>query len=70
MTILSVGSIFYGDFGMIYALVGDNSILLPLTDVIDTYVFRSIRTSGSMGMSAAVGALSVPDWIYTSHRHK
>lgn len=55
MTILSVGSIFYGDFGMIYTLVGDNSILFPTTDVIDTYVFRSIRTSGSMGMSAAVG---------------
>lgn len=55
LTILNVGSIFYGDFGMIYTLVGDNSILFPTTDVIDTYVFRSIRTSGSMGMSAAVG---------------
>ena len=55
MTILSVGNIFYGDFGMIYTMVGDNSILFPTTDVIDTYVFRSIRTSGSMGMSAAVG---------------
>lgn len=55
LTILSVGSIFYGDFGMIYTLIGDNAILFPTTDVIDTYVFRSIRTSGSMGMSAAVG---------------
>ena len=55
MTILSVGNIFYGDFGMIYTLVGDNSMLFSTTDVIDTYVFRSIRTSGSMGMSAAVG---------------
>ena len=55
LTVLSVGSIFYGDFGMIYTFVGDNSMLFPTTDVIDTYVFRSIRTSGSMGMSAAVG---------------
>lgn len=55
MTIMSVGNIFYGDFGMIYTLVGDNSILFETTDVIDTYVFRSIRVSGSMGMSAAVG---------------
>ena len=55
MTILSVGKIFYGDMGMIYTLVGDNSMLFSTTDVIDTYVFRSIRTSGSMGMSAAVG---------------
>lgn len=55
LTLLSVGNIFYGDFGMIYTLVGDNSMLFSTTDVIDTYVFRSIRTSGSMGMSAAVG---------------
>ena len=55
LTLLSVGNIFYGDFGMIYTLVGDNSMLFETTDVIDTYVFRSIRTSGSMGMSAAVG---------------
>lgn len=55
LTILGIGNIFYGDFGMIYTLVGDNSVLFSTTDVIDTYVFRSIRTSGSMGMSAAVG---------------
>jgi putative aldouronate transport system permease protein len=55
MTILGVGKIFYGDMGMIYTLVGDNQMLFSTTDVIDTYVFRSIRTSGSMGMSAAVG---------------
>ncbi len=55
LTILGVGKIFYGDMGMIYTLIGDNSMLFSTTDVIDTYVFRSIRTSGSMGMSAAVG---------------
>ncbi len=55
LTILGVGKIFYGDMGMIYTLVGDNSMLFSSTDVIDTYVFRSIRTSGSMGMSAAAG---------------
>lgn len=55
LTILGVGNIFYGDFGMIYTLIGDNSMLFKTTDVIDTYVFRSIRTSGSMGMSMAVG---------------
>jgi len=55
LTILSIGSIFYGDFGMIYTFVGDNSVLFRTTDVIDTYVFRSLRTANSMGMSAAVG---------------
>ena len=55
MTLLAVGGIFYGDFAMIYAFVGDNAALFSTTDVIDTYVFRALRTSGNMGMSAAVG---------------
>lgn len=55
MLILSVGSIFNGDFGMIYALVGDNAMLRATTDVIDTYVYRALRTKNDIGMSAAVG---------------
>jgi len=55
LLILAVGRVFYGDFGMIYALVGDNGQLYPTTDVIDTYVFRSMRTYGDIGMTAAVG---------------
>lgn len=55
MTLLSIGSIFYGDFAMIYSFIGDNAALFSTTDVIDTYVFRALRTSGNMGMSAAVG---------------
>lgn len=53
--ILSVGSIFYGDFGMIYALIGDNPLLRPTTDVIDTYVYRALRMNNDIGMSSAVG---------------
>ena len=55
LILLSVGGIFYGDFGMIYTFVGDNTLLYSTTDVIDTYVFRALRTFGSMGMSAAAG---------------
>ncbi|MCD9026151.1 ABC transporter permease [Cohnella silvisoli] len=55
LLILAVGRIFYGDFGMIYALVGDNGQLYTTTDVIDTYVFRSLRTYGDIGMTSAVG---------------
>ena len=55
MTLLAVGGIFYGDFGMIYAFIGDNSALFKTTDVIDTYVFRALRTNTNMGMSASVG---------------
>ena len=55
LLLLSVGRIFYGDFGMIYAVIGDNGVLFPTTDVIDTYVFRALRQSGDLGMTAAIG---------------
>ncbi|MCD9021109.1 ABC transporter permease [Cohnella silvisoli] len=53
--ILAVGRIFFGDFGMIYALIGDNTLLYPTTDVIDTYVYRALRSYGDMSMSSAIG---------------
>ena len=55
MILLAMGGIFYGDFGMIYALVGRNVLLYSTTDVIDTYVYRALMDLGDMGMAAAVG---------------
>lgn len=55
LVLLAVGRIFFGDFGMIYALVGDNSMLLPTTDVIDTFVYRAMRQYNDTSMAAAVG---------------
>lgn len=55
MTLLSLGKIMYGDFGMIYALVGDNGTLYATTDIIDTYIFRALRQVGDMSQSTAIG---------------
>ncbi len=55
LTLLSLGKIMYGDFGMIYALVGDNGTLYKTTDIIDTYIFRSMRQVGDMSQSTAIG---------------
>ncbi|TCO49947.1 putative aldouronate transport system permease protein [Kribbella antiqua] len=55
LLVLGIGRIFYGDFGTIYAIVGDNGTLFPTTDVIDTYVFRSLRQLGDFGTTAAIG---------------
>ncbi|MEK8127323.1 ABC transporter permease subunit [Paenibacillus filicis] len=55
LLLLAVGHIFYGDFGMIYALIGDNALLYPTTDVIDTFVFRALRQYSDMSMSSAIG---------------
>lgn len=54
LVLLGIGRIFYGDFGMIYAIVGDIGVLYPTTDVIDTYAFRALRQMGNFSMSSAV----------------
>lgn len=54
LTIMAVGKVFYGDFGMIYAIVGDNGVLYDATDVIDTFVFRTMRTIGSPSQAMAI----------------
>lgn len=57
LLLLNIGRIFHGDFATIYAIVGDNGALFPTTDVIDTYVFRSLRTLGDFGMTGAIGLM-------------
>lgn len=54
MTLLSIGKIFYSDFGMFYFLTKDTGALYATTDVIDTYVYRALRVTGDLGLSAAV----------------
>ncbi len=53
LTLMSIGKIFNGDFGMIYAIVGENSQLYITTDVIDTFVYRALRELNNLGMSTA-----------------
>jgi putative aldouronate transport system permease protein len=55
LLLMSVGRIFNGDFGMIYAIIGNNTMLLPTTDVIDTYVYRQLMEASNIGMSSAIG---------------
>ena len=43
--LLAVSNIFRGDFGLFYQLVGTNPLVYDATDIIDTYVFRSLMTS-------------------------
>ncbi|MGG6310427.1 ABC transporter permease [Paenibacillus macerans] len=57
LTLLAVGRIMNADFGMFYAMVGDASLLYPTTDVIDTFVYRSLRQTGDIGMASAAGFL-------------
>lgn len=55
LSLLALGKIMYGSFDMIYAIIKDNGLLYPTVDVIDTYVFRSLRTIGNPAQAMAVG---------------
>lgn len=54
MTLLSVGGIFRGDFGMFYQLVKGQH-LMETSDVLDTYIYRTMMSTSNMGWSAAAG---------------
>jgi putative aldouronate transport system permease protein len=55
LVLLAVGHIFRGNFELFYQLIGNNGVLYEATDVIDTYVFRSLMQTYDIGMSAAAG---------------
>jgi putative aldouronate transport system permease protein len=54
--IMSFGSIMRGDFGLHFLVPGGYSgYLLPVIDILDTYVYRGLTTMSNLGMSAAAG---------------
>jgi len=55
MVLLSVGRIFYSDFGLFYHVPMNSGALYPTTNVIDTYVYRGLMQLGDIGMSSAAG---------------
>jgi len=58
LSLLWVGKLFnggFGDWNGFYTLPNDSGALYSATDVIDTYVFRSLKKINDYGMSAAVG---------------
>ncbi|MFF2090855.1 ABC transporter permease [Paenibacillus sp. NPDC058174] len=56
LTLLAIGKIFFGDFALIYAIVENNGLLYPTTDVIETYIYRALINGGQeYGMITAIG---------------
>ncbi|MDO5154278.1 MAG: ABC transporter permease subunit [Eubacteriales bacterium] len=55
--IMNVGKIFNADFGLFYNVPMQNGALFPVTQVIDTYVYRALMVTGDISKSAAAGLL-------------
>lgn len=55
LLILSIGNICRSDYGLFYYLPRNSGSLYSVTDVLDTYIMRSITISGSLGQSSAFG---------------
>ncbi|MBQ6550394.1 MAG: sugar ABC transporter permease [Lachnospiraceae bacterium] len=55
LVLLAIGNIFRGDFGLFYQTVKSSITLQPVTEIIDTYVFKLLITNGDIGVAAAAG---------------
>ncbi len=53
--LFGLGGILKGSFDLFYNLIGTNSVLFPQTDIIDTFVFRSLVGQFNFSQGAAVG---------------
>ena len=55
VTLLSLGGIFRGNLEMFQMMIGENPLLYSTTDIIDTFVLRSLLRLGNLGMASAAG---------------
>lgn len=55
LTLLSIGRIFYADFGLFFNVTRNAGALYDYTNVIDLYVYNGLRNLGDVGMSSAAG---------------
>lgn len=55
LILFGIGNVFRGDFGLFYQIVGNNAVLLKTSDILDTFVYRSLMSSPNLGMTAAAG---------------
>ncbi len=55
LLLFSMGGILRGNFGMFWNIIGANSLLFNTTDIIETYVYRSMLLNFNFTTASAVG---------------
>ena len=53
LTLMSIGRIFFSDFGLFYQVPQNSGRLFDVTQTIDTYVYRGLMEVNDVGMSAS-----------------
>lgn len=53
--VMAMSNIFRGDFGLFYSVTKNTGTLYPVTDVIDTYIYRGLTYLNNVGMATAAG---------------
>src|SRR5690606_19591096 len=54
--LMAIGKIFNSDFGLFYQVPRNSGALFPVTQTVDTYVYRTFIVIGDIGMSSAAAA--------------
>ncbi len=63
--ILNLGQIFRSDFGLFYQVPMSQGALFPVTQTIDTYVYRALLKTNDVGMSSAASFIqSIVGFIF------
>ena len=65
LLLLSIGRIFYSDFGLFYQVPMNQGALFNVTQTIDTYVYRALLQRNDIGMSSAASFMqSVVGFVF------
>ncbi len=57
LTLMSIGRMFYSDFGLFFQVPMNSGMLQKATTTIDTYVYRGLMETNDIGRAAAAGFL-------------
>lgn len=55
LLLFAIGGIMRGQFDLFYQVIRNNGVLYDATDILDTYVYRSLKQNFDVGMGTAAG---------------